>query len=393
VATIPPYNPPSFLQNQSADAIHRRMMAALPDDIDKSESSIPWDFTRPAANEKALFAEYELNETIQLIFPHWSYGEWLDKHAEMEGLYRRPPNRATGHVKVTARAMHSIAQGFLFATPANLTPSVVFEAADTVTFNGVPDAQGLVTMQVPVRAAEGGPNGNVPPGSISLMVRPDLNVVTVENEEATSGGTPEEQDDSLRLRVLDVIRSGQSFTGCDADYVRWAKEVPGVGDAVTQAEWAGPGTVRVFVIDANGLPANQQILDAVYQHIISPGNRMARKAPIGASLTVAAPSPMYVDISARVTLAQGEDLGEVTERFMALLSEYWLEATTENDLWNISTGVAQNWVKYVQVGARLANTPGVVDYGYATFTLNNATDNILIDLGSFPVTGAVNLYE
>ncbi|MDR2168106.1 MAG: hypothetical protein LBE35_09710 [Clostridiales bacterium] len=93
MAEIRAYTPPDFLQGQTVDVIHERMMAAMPDDLDKSELSIPWDFTRPAANEKALLIELELNETIQLIFPHWAYAEWLDLHAELEGLVRRAANQ------------------------------------------------------------------------------------------------------------------------------------------------------------------------------------------------------------------------------------------------------------------------------------------------------------
>ena len=393
MAIIPPYAPPKFLQGQSADSIHRRMMATLPDDIDKAELSIPWDFTRPAANEKARYVEFELNETIQLIFPHWAYGGWLDLHAEMEGLRRRPANRAFGYLTVTARAGHAVEKGFLFATPASITSSIVFEAYEQAVFDGEPDSQGNVTKQVPVRATEGGRRGNVPPDSIILMVRPDAAISFVKNAEATTGGAPEESDDALRIRVLEMVRRGHSWTGNDADYVRWALEVPGVGDAVTQAEWAGPGTVRVFVIDANGLPANQQILDAVYQHVISPNNRLERKAPIGASLTTAAPSPMYINISAKVFLREDEDLGVVTERFKASLSAYWAEATKENDLYDVFTGSAQNFVKYVQVGARLAKTAGIIDYDISTFKVNGGMSNLLIEPGAFPVTGGVALHE
>ena len=52
-----PYTPPPFLQGQSADQIHSRMLENLPADIDKSQGNIPWDFTRPSALEKAEFEE------------------------------------------------------------------------------------------------------------------------------------------------------------------------------------------------------------------------------------------------------------------------------------------------------------------------------------------------
>lgn len=332
-----PYSPPDFLQNQGVDDIHRRMMDNLPDDIDKSELQIPWDFTRPAAIEKAEFVEFELNQTIQLMFVLWSYGEWLDLHAEKEGLARRAANRASGVLLVTGAAGTAIARGFQFATLANLAPSVIFEATEDVSLNGIPNAQGHVTAEVPVRAIEGGITGNVPPDTIIQMPRPDSGVSAVTNPVAMTGGTPEERDDDLRERVIASIRRGISFTGNDADYVRWAREVPGVGSVLVDPEWDDPnlpenfmwldaagnrrkaGAVRIFIIDANGLPANQQILDAVYDHIVSPGNRLERLAPIGATLTVAAPAPLYITVAAQVTLDIGEHLDAVKARFSANL--------------------------------------------------------------------------
>ena len=410
-SVIPPYVPPLFISAQTLDIIHRRMLASMPDDIDKAELSIPWDYTRPSAMAKAELIEFELNETIQLIFPHWAYAEWLDLHAELEGLKRRAANRAFGYLTVTARAGHVVEQGFLFATPANITPSIIFEADETIIFDDEPDGRGNVTKTVPVLAVEGGRIGNVPPDSIVLMVRPANEISFVKNAEATTGGTPEETDHDLRLRVLEMIRRGLSWTGRDADYVRWAMEVPGVGGVMVDPEWDDPtlpenfvwidsmgnrrkaGAVRIFIIDANGLPANQQIIDAVYDWIIRPNNRLERRAPIGAHLTVVAPEPMTVDISSRVFLREGENLAVVKERFTQWIFQYWIEAMQENDLQDVFSGISQNFIKYVQVGARLAKTPGIRDYDHSTFTINGGDSNILIPPGFFPVTGEVNLYE
>ena len=122
-----PYTPPAFLQGQGADEIHSRMLNNLPDGIDKSEANIPWDFTRPAALEKAEFVEFDLNETVKLIFPQWSYGPWMDLHGEMVNTIRRASNRASGTLEVTGTAGTVIPKGYQFATPASLTASILFE--------------------------------------------------------------------------------------------------------------------------------------------------------------------------------------------------------------------------------------------------------------------------
>jgi len=498
------YTPPEFLQGQTADVIHRRMLNNMPDDIDKSEPGIPWDFTRPAAIEKAEYVEFRLNEAIKLMFPHWAYDQWLDLHAGQEGLERRAANAATGNLTIIGAPGASIASGFQFATAANLTPSVIFEATADVTldngsctitdtanpatpvmrlslnqpnarqltlslgasqddpdvgkltiFDGttvleqftfdmtVPDqvdalidavtTQGgaaftltkladsayplapinnaLIGNIVPVKAVTGGTSGNVPPDTIILMVKPDTGIKYVTNPKATTGGTPGESNDELRERILEVKRYGVSFTGCDADYVRWGKEVPGVGQVIVDPEWDDPnlpeefmwkdnvgnrhkaGAVRLFIIDANGIPANQQILDEVYNHIIIPDNRIKRLAPVGATLTVVAPVPLYVDISATVMPGENETMDIITDRFKANLERYWQAATSENDVFDVQTGFAQNIIKYVFVGAMLAATPGVTNYDHNTLFVNGGTVDIQIALGTYPVTREVSLSE
>jgi uncharacterized phage protein gp47/JayE len=63
--------------------------------------------------------QFELNETIKIMFVHWAYGQWLDLHAQMEGLTRRAANKATGTVTVIGKAGLTGPLGFQFATPAN----------------------------------------------------------------------------------------------------------------------------------------------------------------------------------------------------------------------------------------------------------------------------------
>ena len=166
-----PYEPPEFLQGQSADEIHRRMLGSLPQGIDKSEGNIPWDFTRPAALEKAEMVEFTLNETIKLMFPQWSYGKWLDLHGEKVNCIRRAANRATGTLDVTGTKGTVIPTGYQFATPAELTASVIFETTESVKLDGEPNSKGQVTCQVPIRALDGGLAGNVAEDTIKLIDR------------------------------------------------------------------------------------------------------------------------------------------------------------------------------------------------------------------------------
>lgn len=400
-----PYTPPEFLLGQSADEIHNRMLNNLPKAIDKSEGNIPWDFTRPPALEKAQFVEFTLNETIKLMFPHWSYGKWLDYHGEKVNTIRKKANHASGTLEVTGTIGTIIPSGYQFATPANLTASVIFETIGEIVLNGSPDEKGLVTNEVEIRAAEGGIIGNVGADTIKLMVKPLSGVVYVTNLQQMTGGTEAETDEDYRIRVLDAMRNGSSMTGCCADYVRWGKEVSGVGQVIVDPEWNDPllpeewhyidahgngrcaGTVRLIIIDSNGFPANQQILDEVYLHIAGTGDDDINAfKPIGARLTVVAPVGLTVDIAATVLLQNEENIEIVTERFKKNLTDYWLKVGQEaTDDYSEHTG----YIRWVQVGAVLAKTSGVVDY--KGLTVNGDTVNIAVSQIQYPVTGEVKL--
>ena len=265
-----PYSPPEFLEGYSADEIHSRMLDALPDGIDKSEGNIPWDYTRPPALEKAEFVEFVLNETIKLIFPQWSYGEWLDLHGEKVNTIRRAANHSSGKVSVTGIAGTAIPSGYQFSTPADLTESIIFETIDSTVLDGTPDEKGQVTNEIEVAAADGGLIGNVAADTIKLMVKPLSGIAYVTNHDPMTGGAEAETDEDYMIRVLDAMRNGSSMTGCRADYIRWGKEVPAVGQVIVDPEWNDPslpeqfhytdsrgngrcaGAVRLIIIDSNG---------------------------------------------------------------------------------------------------------------------------------------------
>lgn len=381
------------------------MLDVLPADVDKSENSILWDVTRPAATEKAEFVQFDLNETIKLIYPLWAYGQWLDYHAELRSVERKRANKASGILDVTGKVGTEIAQGFLFATAANVSSvssSVLFQATGTTILSGEENGQGFVTVSIEIEAMLGGHAGNVAADTVKLMATPLSDVSYITNPEPITGGTAEETDDDLRERVLAAIRGGVSYTGCNSDYVRWAKEVPAVGYVIVDPEWADPslpenfhyvdhygtarcaGAVRLIIVDENGQPANEQIIENVYSHIMGEDiTDLARLAPIGAHLTVVAPEDLIVDIDATVHLEEEADLSVVLERFKTNLSAHWLAIALEAQ--TAETGTSS--VRWVQVGAVLAKTTGVHDY--TDLTINGQTENIVVTQAQYPITGEV----
>ena len=368
------YIPPATLDDMDEDIIHQRMMDDLPIDIDKAEGGMAYDFTRPAAVEKAAMMVV-LNDAMQAFFPEWSWENWLDQIALTMQITRRPAGFSSGYLTVTGDEGRSIPTGFLFATPSeDGEENTMFEAVNDYTI----DETGVVLVYA--RCTEAGPVGNVPARTVTMMVEPITGISSVTNDEVMSGGTDPESDDSLRERIMGKDRNLEtSFVGNPNDYRRWAMEVVGVGAVVVVPEPDGPGSgsVKLIVMDGNGLSANQAIMDAVYDHIMSPDDEEARLAPIGAKLTVETATMYVLNVTATVTLDAVMTIDSVKALFHDAFERYMEEAYTD--------GVIRN----TRVGSILSRTPGVVDYH--SLLINGSADNLDVSQGAFPAIGSIIL--
>lgn len=362
---------PAFLQDCDVDALHAKMLAELPDDIDQTEGGFVWDFTRPTAVQAAELLQFYIPETLKLMFPQWSTGAFLDYLAKSAQTKRKDAVYAVAVLEITGTPAAVIPTGTVFATEAvNGNPSLEFAAMENCILNS--EGKGTVT----VRAAEPGKESNVNPGTIVLMSEPLEGITGITNPEKASGGAPEESDDELRERIMEADASEEtSYIGNVSDYKRWAKEVDGVGEAIVIDEWAGPETVKIVCMDQNGEAANQIILNNVYEHIMSPDNPADRLAPPNVILTVAPPTMVNVTYTFDVKIADGYDLSAVKENFRKRLDAYY--KTVSND----------KAVMYNKAHAELTATPGVADF--VGFLMNGSTENIPIAQDEYPYTAEI----
>lgn len=256
---------PNYLQEQTEEAIRRRMLDSLPSDLDKSEGSFIWDALSPAAIELAQAAIWA-QEVLRRGFASTTFGPYLDLRCEEHGITRRPAVKSTGQVEFTGKPGTVIAAGTRVATAAdavNGVSSIEFmtKAAVTVGENG--------SVTADIEAVKPGTSGNVPAGSIVLVITPVPGLIGVTNPSALEGGIDTEEDASLLSRYLQKVRS-PSAGGNKADYVNWALEVAGVGGVSVVPVRDGPGTVSVSIIDTNGEPASLALVEAVQNYIAPP---------------------------------------------------------------------------------------------------------------------------
>jgi uncharacterized phage protein gp47/JayE len=348
-------------EDQTYDAIMARLLAAIPDTLDKREGSFIWDALSPAALELAqVYIQMDL--MLQYGFAQTTYGQYLDYRAGEHGITRKVATQASGQVTISGSNGTVIAAGSLFATGAG----VQFETLAEVTIGEAG------SIEADIRSVEAGARGNVPTGSITEIPVSIAGVTAVTNANPTTGGTDQETDAALLERLLEKVRT-PATSGNVAHYLQWAKSVSGVGDAIVFPIWDGNGTVKVVVIDANKEPASAEIVSDVEDYI-------AEVRPIGATVTVVAATALDIDVVATLSLATGAIVADVKTAFEAALVSYLQQIAFK-----------QSYVSYAQVGSLLLDTPGILDY--SNLTLNTGTGNVAIGDAQVAVKGTVTLNE
>lgn len=343
-----------MFENQSYETILSRMLATVPNDIDKREGSIIYTALAPAAAE--LTQAYRILEgVLRLSFAGTSSGEWLEKRTAELGITRE---KATNALRA---GVFVNAQNQPIDIPMNSRFSL-----DTLNYTAF---ERMEKGRYKMRCETPGSAGN---RQFGLMLPIDYveGLAKAELAEVLIPGEDTETDASLlnryQLRVRQPATSGNAY-----QYRQWATEVPGVGDAKVFPLWNGPGTVKVLIIDTEKQPASTTLVSATAQYI--EGVR-----PIGAEVTVAAGVEKSIEVTATVVLASGFTLSAVQNAFTEAVREYLKE-----------TAFKVSYISGAKIGTLLLSTPGVIDY--TNLKLNGSTANVALSAEEVPVFGAVNL--
>lgn len=365
---------PDYLADVTEETIRGKMLERVPADVDKSEGSYIWDALAPAAYqlyEASIWAQ----EVLRRGFASTAFGAYLDLRCEERGIVRRPAVKAGGAVTFIGVAGTVVPAGTRVATPADAmtsTPSIEYETTAEAVLLAGPGG-----VEVPVTAVEAGIGGNVPAGTISILVDAVPGVTGVGNAAAVVGGMEAESDEALLARYLVKVRE-PGTSGNKADYVQWALEVPGVSGVQVEPLWDGPGTVRVFLVDADKRAPEQAIVDAVQDYVAPAAGMGEGRAPIGADVSVVPAVEVPIDVSVQLTLASGSTVEEVRETFEAGVTAYLKQLAFADPL-----------VRYTRIASILLDISRIIDY--ANLTVNGGVDNIEMQFGQVAVLGTVNI--
>lgn len=363
---------PDFL-SASEDDIHQRMLKSLPRNYDLTEGALIFDTTKTVAMEKAKMIEFELTLTMMMMFPQFAEGVYLDWHGMPIGVTRRPAVPSIVDVTFEGKENTLIPAGTQVSTVGDEKSSgIIFK---TLT-EAMIDETGVIKVRV--EAVEPGVIGNVPPESIKTLLRSISGVQTVSNEEAATGGIDTEDDDSLRVRILERHQN-KPLSGSRKDYIRWAKEVPGVGEVIVLPLWNGNGTVKVLISDSNGDLASPELIAAVQQHIAPDEDKGGGLAPIGAEVTIATLKRKVVDLSFSLEIQDVYELEEVLQNIKNAVTNYFIQAS--------KSGV----IRYTRVGAMIIESEGVKDYD--NLLVNDSSENVQLEIEEIAVLGELFINE
>ena len=208
-------------------------------------------------------------------------------------------------------------------------------------------------------------------------------------------GDDTETDEAFRERIVEALNE-RPFGGNIAAYKQYVGGLDGVGSVQVYPTWNGGGTVKLSVLGADWLPASPTLVENVQNAVDPPPNQGLGlgMAPIGAQVTVVAPTELTVNVSATVTLASGYEIGQVQQPIEDAIEAYLL---TVRQAWADNTSTTSVvYTADVYLARVTAAIVGVTGVANATnVQLNGGTaDLILTESGTtqqVPVLGTVSL--
>ena len=279
---------------------------------------------------------------------------------------------AAGILHITGTLGTVIPEGSIFTTESiNDEPEKEYETLEEATITAEDG------VDVKIQCTEAGLNGNSAKNTVNLEEDIIEGIAEVTNPEPIIGGAEEEDDESLRERIMEYDQSqGDSFVGNVSDYKRWALSVEGVDTAIVFSPEDNSGKVKIVITPANDELNIQELKDKVTNYIMSPDNPENRLAPVNAKVEVVTPDNLIININAAVELKAGAELTTVTDIFRKAVNNY-LKAT-----------VNEGKIRYTQISNILGDTEGVYDYSGLVISKDGdaegKTDNIAVDPNVIP---------
>lgn len=370
-----------FIQlNKNEEEIRDEILAKIPDTYQKTPGFFTWDFVCAIA-----FALKTIWEKIEYIcgfgdINNFEYDNLVKFVYQRRGIIAKTATFSQGLVSVVKGEGH-IKEGDLFETPGGLRFKSMqsLDATEGDTFT--------------VKCLTQGSAGNIGADAITVIPATIQGIIEVTNPKAFTNGYDKESKESIIERYLDDLQKPVVSNNI-YQYLKWAKECTGVGDAKIKPLWNGDNTVKVVIINSNNEAPSQELVKSVQDYIDpytidSLGNKTGwgcgnGKAPIGAYCTIEGAVEKKIDITVSVVLRNSSTIDEAKEGIEKNLKDYFKSVIFSN-----------SYISYSQIGAAILSSPAVKDYDNNSLLLNDDNNNIILidgnDKTEIPVLGTLTV--
>jgi len=260
------------------------------------------------------------------FLPDTAEAEWLDRHG---AIWLGNADGTFGRKNATLAQGTALVSG----VPGTFIPVATQLDSGAVTYETLSEVEiGSVDTSVEIRALTPGTVGNLENGAPLTFVVDMPNIESVAFVHEVGGGTDDETDEELRVRVLQRIR--ETPMGGDAqDYVKWALAVPGVTRAWCYPLEMGIGTVTVrFMMDDlradnDGFPLEDDVI-TVATYVNS-------QRPVAVKdIFVVAPLKQFMDLSIADLVPDTPDVrAEISDSLRRMLLEVAKPGQTIFSVW------------------------------------------------------------
>lgn len=372
-------------QSKDYDYFLRKMLDAVPDNVDKREGSIIYDALAPAAlvmGQQSL----DMANVIKETYIKTASGEFLDYRAIEHGTSRYPATQTEAKAKVLndkKEPLDNVQIGDKFAS-----------IGDSPIFYAVTKINSDLTIELTAETAGSSANSYI--GQI-LPVTPNDLLSWAEITEITAPARDVESDDHLRARLLSS-QSWNAYGGNVADYLDMTSKIDEVGAAQIYPTWNGGGTVKVVILNNDLMPASASLVQKV-KNTLDPEDKQAEGyglAPIDHAVTVTAPEILKVDVSIQLQLTNQANKVAVEKGIKDMLNELFSELRKDWNTINATVGRGYSLSIYrSRILSKIMLIDGVADSQFPKLNGEDKDIHLIFsnEVSQLPILGEVTISE
>ncbi|MCZ3946815.1 baseplate J/gp47 family protein [Lactobacillus gasseri] len=369
-------------QNKDYDYFLRKMLDAVPDNIDKREGSIIYDALAPAAlvmGQQSL----DMANVIKETYIKTASGEFLDYRAIEHGTSRYPATQTEAKAKVLNDKKEPLDNVQIGDKFASIGDSPIFYAVTKVNDD----------LTVELTAEVKGSSANSYIGQILPVTPNDL----LSWAEITAPARDVESDDHLRARLLSS-QSWIAYGGNVADYLDMTSKIDEVGAAQIYPTWNGGGTVKVVILNNDLMPASASLVQKV-KNTLDPEDKQAEGyglAPIDHAVTVTAPEELIVNVDISVKLDDTKVTRYVKDSITKAVEGYF--QSLRKDWADINQKLGRGYEETIyrsKILSQVMLTEGVVNAKLPSLNGRDADIDLVFNnsKSQLPVVGTVTINE